>query len=78
MPGTRDGGLKAANTNMKRYGSDFYHNIGKLGGQKSTGGGFTKYPGLAREAGRLGGLRSRRGKRVGASSANSHQPEYDL
>ena len=56
MPGTKKGGLKAAETNRKRYGKTFYVRIGALGGKKSTGGGFAANPELAREAGRKGGL----------------------
>ena len=55
MPGTKKGGLKAAETNRKRYGKTFYVRIGALGGKKSTGGGFAANPELAREAGRKGG-----------------------
>ncbi len=55
MPGTKMGGLKAAETNRKRYGKTFYVRIGALGGKKSTGGGFAANPELAREAGRKGG-----------------------
>jgi general stress protein YciG len=60
MTATRKGGLKAAKTNYKKYGKDFYKIIGKAGGLTSRGGGFAKYPELAREAGRKGGLASRR------------------
>jgi general stress protein YciG len=62
MAGTRKGGEKAAKTNKQRYGMEFYINIGRLGGAKSTGGGFAADHELARRAGRLGGLRSRRNK----------------
>lgn len=62
MAGTQKGGFKAAKTNKQRYGTEFYMQIGKMGGKKSTGGGFAKDPELARKAGRLGGLRSRRRK----------------
>lgn len=62
MAGTRQGGQKAAATNKQRYGNDFYMSIGRAGGKKSTGGGFAKNPELARQAGRKGGLRSRRTK----------------
>lgn len=60
MPGTRVGGLKTVETNKKRYGDDFYHKIGKLGGAKSRGGGFAYDREKAREAGRKGGKASRR------------------
>lgn len=60
MPGTKIGGINAAKTNKKKYGSDFYRKIGVLGGLKSKGGGFAANPELAREAGRKGGKASRR------------------
>ncbi len=69
MPGTRRGGVKAATTNKKRYGANFYETIGAMGGRKSRGGGFAKNPELAREAGRRGGMASRRRKRKTAAQA---------
>lgn len=64
MSGTRQGGLKAAKTNKDRYGSEFYKKIGKVGGKKSTTGGFAANPELARIAGRKGGKASKRRKLV--------------
>lgn len=64
MAGSRTGGQKAAQTNIQRYGKDFYKQIARIGGMKSTGGGFAKDPELARRAGRLGGLKSRRPKAI--------------
>lgn len=70
MPGTIEGGRKAAATNKLKNGSDFYARIGAMGGKKSRSGGFASdkvgKDGLtgaerAREAGRKGGLISRRG-----------------
>lgn len=60
MAGTRLGGLRAAETNKRKHGNDFYVKIGAEGGKKSTGGGFAANPELAREAGRKGGLKSRK------------------
>ncbi len=40
MAGTKAGGEKAAETNKKLYGADFYSVVGKLGGSVSAGGGF--------------------------------------
>lgn len=40
MPGTKAGGLKAAQTNKARYGKDFYAKLGRKGGQLGTTGGF--------------------------------------
>lgn len=61
MAGTKQGGLKASQTNKLRYGDDFYRRIGANGGKKSRGGGFAQDSDLASLAGRLGGLKSRRG-----------------
>ena len=64
MAQTKAGGLKAAQTNKSKYGDDFYAKIGALGGKKGKTGGFYANRELAREAGRRGGLKSRRGKKV--------------
>lgn len=61
MSGTIAGGLKAAKTNIKRYGKNFYGEIGALGGRAGTTGGFFANPQLARMAGAIGGSHSRRG-----------------
>lgn len=64
MPGTKEGGMKAAATNRARHGKDFYAKIGAKGGQLGTTGGFAANRELAREAGRKGGMISRRRKVV--------------
>lgn len=62
MPGTKEGGKKAAQTNKSKYGSNFYK---KIGGQswknpnRSRKTGFAINPELAREAGRKGGLKTK-------------------
>lgn len=61
MPGTRKGGLAAAQTNKEKYGDSFYSTIGALGGRKGTTGGFYANRDLARTAGAIGGSISRRG-----------------
>jgi general stress protein YciG len=70
MPGTREGGLKASATIKNRYGKSYYNRIGSLGGKKSVGGGFKKNPELARLAGKLGGLKGRRGDTLTAVDMN--------
>lgn len=67
MAGTKLGGLKAAVTNKERHGNDFYEQIGYKShaawvknGRKPRG--FSANKELARTAGRLGGLKSRRKK----------------
>lgn len=62
MAGTVPGGKRAAQRNKERHGPDFYQRIGKLGGRRSTGGGFAADRERARRAGRKGGSVSRRGK----------------
>lgn len=62
MPGTITGGKKAADTNKKKYGKDFYARIGAVGGKKGTTGGFAANRELARTAGAKGGRISRRRK----------------
>jgi len=76
VPGNRTGGIKAANKNKEltevylngEYTvipkSSFYRYVGALGGKKSTGGGFAANPELAREAGRKGGLKSRKNRKA--------------
>lgn len=61
MSGTREGGLKAAATNKRLHGSDFYARMGQKGGKNGHTGGFFNNPDRAREAGRKGGKISRRG-----------------
>lgn len=63
MAGTRDGGKRAAATNKKKYGDDFYRNIGRQGGSKShpETRAFATNPGLAKAAGAKGGKTSKRG-----------------
>lgn len=60
MAGTKAGGIKAARTNREKYGSDFYRNIGRKGGQSGHTGGFAANRELARIAGAKGGRKSRR------------------
>ena len=64
MAGTKAGGKAAADTNKKKYGSDFYSKIGAKGGKLGKTGGFYANRELAREAGRRGGRVSRRTKKV--------------
>lgn len=71
MPGTVNGGKQAAETNMKKYGKDFYARIGAMGGKKGTTGGFAANRELARIAGAKGGRISRRRKAVDVAAAQS-------
>lgn len=74
VSGTTEGGKQAAESNIKRYGEDFYKRIGAIGGAKGTTGGFASDligpDGLtgrerASVVGIKGGTISRRPKRVG-------------
>jgi len=62
MAGNKEGGAKAAETMRKRYGDSFYQSIGSKGGQAKVPKGFAINKDLAAEAGRRGGLKSKRGK----------------
>lgn len=62
ISGTTIGGRKAAETNKRRYGTGFFKEIGKLGGEVSRGGALAKDPEFARRMGKIGGLRSSRRK----------------
>lgn len=66
MAGTKAGGLKAAATNLKRHGKDFYKEMGRKDGKNGKTGGFYNNPELAKHAGqkggKIGGLKSKRGK----------------
>lgn len=61
MSGTKAGGIKAAATNKKKYGKDFYKVNGAKGGRNGHTGGFASNPALAIVAGKRGGENSRRG-----------------
>lgn len=61
MTGTKAGGKKAAATNKKKYGNDFYKINGAKGGRNGHTGGFAANPALAAVAGSRGGKNSRRG-----------------
>ena len=69
MSGTVSGGKKAAQKNKELHGKDFYKEIGRKGGKRSTTGGFASQKlgkdgltGLerARLAGAKGGRKSKR------------------
>jgi hypothetical protein len=72
MAGTHAGGAKAFQTNVAKYGNDFYARIGAMGGKLGKTGGFASNKvgkdGLtgrerARRAGADGGRISRRIKK---------------
>ena len=67
MSGTLEGGRKAAKTNRRYHGRDFYARIGSMGGRKlGVCKGFAANPELARTAGYKGGKKSsRKGVRKG-------------
>ena len=69
MAGTKEGGRKARETNIRRHGKDYYQRIGAEGGRHSCTGGFASdkvgKDGLtgrqrASLVGAIGGFRSRR------------------
>ena len=60
MPGTKQGGKYAAETNKLRHGEDFYKRIGAKGGRNGHTGGFYANRKLASWAGKKGGHISKR------------------
>lgn len=60
MSGTKAGGRRAAATNKRIYGKDFYALIGKEGGKRGHTGGFFANRELASRAGAIGGRKSKR------------------
>lgn len=77
MSGTKIGGKKAALKNIANHGFDFYHEIGRKGGQNGHTGGFYANPELAKEAGRKGGRISRRtGVKNGEGKRWTKQDNY--
>ena len=68
MAGTKEGAKLARKTNLERHGADFFAKIGGKGGAvKGVKKGFAANPERARQAGKLGGARSRRGKKIDTS-----------
>lgn len=62
MAGTKLGGIKAAETNKKKYGSEFYANIGRKGGKACVPKGFALMDAeKIKNAGKKGGTISKRG-----------------
>ncbi|MEI7632021.1 MAG: hypothetical protein WCJ60_01715 [bacterium] len=60
MAGTKAGALKAKLKNLANN-PNYYSDLGKIGGAKSTTGGFRNIE-LAKRAGSIGGKLSKRGK----------------
>ena len=61
MAGNMEGGRKAAQTNKRKYGENWYKEIGAKGGRNGHTGGFYVHRELARIAGAKGGKKSKRG-----------------
>ena len=62
MAGTKEGGIKARNTNIERQGKDYYKRIGSIGGKWCGKKGFALDIERAKRAGAKGGKISKRGK----------------
>lgn len=72
MPGIKAGGAKAAATNKRLHGADFYAKMGAKGGRKGNTGGFASKkvgkdgltgPERAKLAGSRCGVKSKRGEK---------------
>lgn len=73
MAGTKAGGLKARETNIKLHGIDYYKRIGRMGGKAGDPSkkGFASNIERAKKAGAKGGKISKRGP------AKKHKAEAD-
>lgn len=67
--------MKAAQKIKEKQGSDFYRRIGAIGGRNGHTGGFAANPELARRAGRIGGLKSKRGPAKKKKEENVQEKE---
>jgi hypothetical protein len=76
MSGTKEGGLKAAKINKKKYGENFYKNIGQKGGFAGRGGGFAA-TGYGQIAGKIGGMKAAN-KRYGTPIDEDLMREYRI
>lgn len=76
MAGTREGGLKAAKQNYRRYGDDFYIRTGRLGGQAKVKKGFAVNRAVAARAGVQGGHNSRRGYAAKKIIAGGYEDKF--
>ena len=65
MAGTVSGGKKAAQKNIELHGKDFYKNIGRKGGKRSTAGGFA-----SQKVGKDGLTGAERAKLAGAKGGS--------
>lgn len=70
MAGTVAGGKAAAESNIKRYGEDYYKLMGQRGGRRCVPKGFAMNHKLASIAGARGGRISRRPKKT--TEASTH------
>ena len=86
MSGTRAGGLKARDANLKKN-PNFYRDIGRIGGKNGQTGGFASDfvgndgltgPQRAKIAGRKGGLISKRGKNLRRLRMKHNNETYEL
>ena len=72
MAGTKEGGKKAARTNLERHGADFFKEIGRKGGKRTGKKGFALNPALARIAGAKGGRNGHRGRSRKNTTSNDN------
>ena len=76
MAGTKEGGMRAGQTNKELYGKDYYRRIGSLGGRNGHTGGFAANPELARIAGKKGGKKSTRAGILNGKGKNNKPKKY--
>lgn len=79
MAGTHEGGVKAAATNKRINGADYYRRLGAKGGRNGHGGGFASMnkEDVAR-CGRRGGSKSVRSKAISKETKAQICSDYIL
>lgn len=66
MAGTKEGGAKARDKNIQKYGKNYYAKIGAVGGKLSDNGGFA-----STKVGKDGLTGQERAKKVGAKGGKA-------
>jgi hypothetical protein len=78
MSGTKVGGIKAKETNLKKHGNNFYALIGAKGGRNGHSGGFASMSKeRVAEVGSIGGKKSSRlGIKTGEGKEKVYKPVW--
>lgn len=76
MAGTPSGNRKGVQTKYLKYGKGHFAEVGAEGGKRGNTGGFHTHKSLARTAGRLGGILSKRGQKTEVCKRTAAKRRY--